>query len=52
MKISLKSPKPRNPHFVAALRRVAGLHRPSAGGSRQRLHRELRVEIDRLRPSP
>ncbi|MBU6258572.1 MAG: hypothetical protein KGL18_10820 [Burkholderiales bacterium] len=52
MMIMLKSPKPRNPWVAAALRRPAGRHGPRAGSHHQRLQRELRVELERLRPSP
>jgi len=47
--------KPRNPLVGASRRRLAGAHRRSAGGVRQRhqqtLHRELR-DLDRQRHSP
>lgn len=52
MKLILKNPKPRNPFVVAGLRRLAGAHRPGAGARRQRAAREMRREIDRLRPCP
>ncbi len=52
MKLNLKSPKPRNPFVAASLRRRAGAHQPGTGGRRQQAARELRREIDRLRPSP
>ncbi len=52
MKRSLKTRKPRNPFVVAGLMRRAGAHGPAAGARRQRAARELRREIDRLRPSP
>lgn len=52
MKLTLKSPKPRNPFVVASLRRSAGTHRIGAGAQRQQARRALRQEIERLRPSP
>ncbi len=52
MKLNLKSIKPRNPFVAAAMRRVAGSHRASTSNRRQQASRELRREIDRLRPSP
>ena len=48
MKLTLKTPKPRNPFVAACRRRLAGAHR--IGAPRQRAQRELRREIDRLRP--
>lgn len=48
MKITVQSPKPRNPLVAAAHRRAAGSHRRSNGSLRQRdamaLKRELRHE--------
>jgi acetylornithine deacetylase/succinyl-diaminopimelate desuccinylase-like protein len=52
MKMTIKTTKPRNPFVVAALRRGAGSHRPGPGARRLRAARELRQEIERLRPSP
>lgn len=52
MKLIVKTPKPRNPFVAAGLMRFAGAHRSCAGSQRQRATRELRREIDRLRPSP
>jgi hypothetical protein len=52
MKLTLKSPKPRNPFVVASLRRSAGTHRTGIGAQRQQARRALRQEIERLRPSP
>ena len=52
MKITLKNLKPRNPFVAASLRRVAGSHAPGRHAQRQQAGRELRREIDRLRPSP
>ena len=50
MKLILKTAKPRNPFVAASRRRMAGAHR--AASPRQQARRELRREIDRLRPSP
>jgi hypothetical protein len=52
MKLTLPSPKPRNPFVAAGLRRLAGSHRTGAGARRQQAERALRQEIERLRPSP
>ncbi len=52
MKLTLQSPKPRNPFVVASLRRRAGSHRSGPGARRQEAQRALRQEIERLRPSP
>lgn len=40
--------KPRNPLVAASLRRHAGVHRRSAGGSRQRAERSLKHELREL----
>lgn len=48
MKLSLKTPKPRNPFVAASLRRKAGAHRPSAGARRQQAARALRHEVNPL----
>ncbi len=50
MKLILTPRKPRNPFASAARQRVAGAHRRSASGLRQRANRELRAEL--ARPSP
>jgi hypothetical protein len=52
MKLTLQSPKPRNPFVAASLRRLAGAHRTGGGARRQQARRALRQEIDRLRPNP
>ena len=52
MKLMLHTPKPRNPFVAAALHRCAGAHRSGTGARRQQAIRELRREIQRLRPSP
>ena len=52
MKLNLKSIKPRNPFVAASLQRMAGSHAPGNRARRQQAGRELRREIDRLRPSP
>jgi len=52
MKLSLKTPKPRNPLVAPSLQRKAGSHRRSGGASRQQAGSALRREIERLRPSP
>ena len=45
MKITQKLPHARNPLVAAARFRLAGAHRPSAGGARQRAARALRSEL-------
>ena len=52
MKLTLKTPKPRNPLVAPSLQRKAGSHRPSGGASRQQAAAALRREVERLRPSP
>ena len=52
MKLTLKTPKPRNPFVAASLRRGAGAHRSGTGARRQQAARELQREISRLRLSP
>jgi hypothetical protein len=52
MKLIVKTPKPRNPLVAPSLQRKAGSHRASGGTSRQQAHSALRLEIERLRPSP
>ncbi len=52
MKMNLNTPKPRNPFVAPGLLRLAGAHRRSPGALRRQAQRELRREIDRLRPRP
>jgi len=52
MKFTAKTAKPRNPFVMAAARRAAGAHRQGSGARRQQDQRSLRMELQRLRPSP
>jgi uncharacterized protein YjiS (DUF1127 family) len=52
MKFTAKTAKPRNPFVMAAARRVAGAHRQGSSARRQLEQRSLRLELQRLRPSP
>ncbi|MBX3599617.1 MAG: hypothetical protein KF863_03280 [Rubrivivax sp.] len=52
MKLILSPRKPRNPFATAARLRRAGAHRSGHAALRQQAGRELRREIERLRPSP
>ena len=52
MKLSMPPRKPRNPFVAAAHQRRAGAHRTGHAALRQQAGRELRREIERLRPSP
>ena len=52
MKFTVKTIKPRNPLVAASRMRRAGSHRPSPAACRQQAARELRLETERLRPSP
>lgn len=52
MKITVKTPKPRNPLVAAARFRRAGSHRPSSSSQRQQAMRELRRELHPMKPSP
>jgi hypothetical protein len=52
MKLTVKTLKPRNPLVTLSRRRLAGVHRASAGGRRQQAERALRQDIDHLRLSP
>jgi hypothetical protein len=45
MKITINTPKPRNPLVAACLHRRAGLHRRGPGASRQLAKRELQREL-------
>jgi hypothetical protein len=47
MKLTLKTPKPRNPFVAAARMRQAGRHGDRTAQRRQ-ARRELRAELDRL----
>jgi hypothetical protein len=49
MKISVRTPKPRNPMVAASLRRSAGVHRRSASAQRQRAALALRRELQHER---
>jgi hypothetical protein len=44
-KQQIQTLKPRNPWVAAALRRKAGAHRRSEGGTRQRQRMALRQEV-------
>lgn len=44
------SSKPRNPLVAAALHRLAGAHRRSAGGQRQQARQALRRELRHEHP--
>lgn len=52
MKFTVKTLKPRNPLVAATRLRRAGAHRSGIGARRQQAGRELRLELERLRPSP
>jgi hypothetical protein len=52
MKMILKTLKLRNPMVALCRQRHAGVHRPSSGARRQQDRRALRLEVQRLRPSP
>lgn len=53
MTVTLPSRKPRNPLVPAARQRLAGAHRRSGGGQRQRARNALRRELrDTHPPSP
>jgi hypothetical protein len=47
MKITVATPKPRNPFVAAALRRNAGSHRKTHGAMRQRAAQDLKRELGR-----
>jgi len=49
MKITVTQPKPRNPLVAAARSRLAGAHRRSGGGQRQRAALALRRELQHER---
>jgi len=48
MKMTITSPKSRNPLVAAAHFRRAGSHRPRGGALRQQIGRTLRRELDQL----
>lgn len=52
MKFIVKTLKPRNPLVAMSRMRQAGSHRASSGARRQQAGRALRLELERLRPSP
>lgn len=52
MKISLKTPKPRNPLARAARMRHAGSHRASGGSQRRQGLRALQRELNEMKHSP
>ncbi len=52
MKITVTTPKPRNPLALAARLRRAGSHRPDGASRRQQAQRALRRELERMKPSP
>jgi hypothetical protein len=52
MKITVKTPKPRNPLARAARMRHAGSHRASGGSQRHQGLRALRRELTEMKHSP
>lgn len=50
MKITLRFPRPRNPLALAARARHAGAHRPGTGAMRQQGRRDLRRDLDSMKP--
>jgi hypothetical protein len=52
MKITIRTPRPRNPLVVPMRARSAGRHERSASGRRRDAEQALRRELDRLKPSP
>lgn len=52
MKITVNTPKPRNPLVAAARFRRAGSHRPSSASQRQKAMRDLKRELHPMKPSP
>jgi hypothetical protein len=52
VKISLKTPKPRNPLARAARMRHAGSHRASGGSQRRQGLRALQRELNEMKHSP
>jgi hypothetical protein len=52
MKITVKTPRPRNPLVTLARSRRAGAHRPTGGSQRQRASREMQRELRHMTHSP
>ncbi len=52
MKISITTPKPRNPLVALARMRSAGSHRPAHAAQRQQAHHALKRELDHMKHSP
>ena len=52
MKMTITIAKPRNPLVAAARQRLAGAHRRSTGGQRQRAAQALRRELQHERHPP
>ena len=52
MKITVTTPKPRNPLAAMARMRRAGSHRPDGASQRQQAHRALQRELERMKHSP
>ena len=48
MKLTIQTPKPRNPLVAASLRRRAGAHTESAGARRQQARSAMRRELAAL----
>lgn len=48
--ITLACARPRNPFAQAARQRHAGAHRPGAAALRQRARRELKRDLDAMKP--
>lgn len=51
LKITLTTPRPRNPLVAPSRRRLAGAHRRSAGAARREAAVALRRELRTLEPS-
>jgi len=52
MKITIHSPRPRNPWVAAAMFRLAGMHRSSERSRRQRNASALRRELKEMKHIP
>ena len=52
MKITVTSPKPRNPLVAHARFRRAGTHQPHGRAMRQQAGRSLKRELDQMKHSP